>query len=82
MIKINPIKSMETKVGIYGSHWISVKERLPDDGVDVLITDGKNRDVSFCQPTYYDDSKEWFIRIYFGHFGKITHWQPLPEPPK
>jgi len=69
---------METK-------WISVKDRLPEDGVEVLITDGENIDVSFCELTYFGDDPnemEWFGRISPWHFGNITHWMPLPELPK
>ena len=65
-------------------NWISVKDELPEEGAEVLITDGTKVDVSFCQLTYGGDDpneKNWFNRIYFGYFGCVTHWQPLPEPP-
>ncbi len=60
--------------------WVSVEDRLPEDGMTVLTidTEGKN-EVCFYQ-------KEWegvfqqcggLIKIF-----NITHWQPLPKPPK
>ena len=50
--------------------WNPVTERLPDVGKDVLIyseTDG------VCLDYYGGDM--------FGYYD-VTHWMPLPEPPK
>ena len=70
--------------------WVSVSERLPDDGIPVLVTyigfnDGK---------LYSDGVAKWSIEEN-GYNGGwlweidgsettvgITHWKPLPEPPK
>lgn len=53
--------------------WISTKERLPKDGKRVLV----------YSPDYEDKLR---IRIFDGRFVKViagvTHWMPLPEPPK
>jgi hypothetical protein len=43
--------------------WISVKERLPEDGIEVLFYSPKT-EINCC-----------FV-------GDVTHWMPLPEPPK
>lgn len=55
------------------SPWISVKERLPLDGVQVLVTNGKdfrrsdhNKFGWTCDPLA----------------GFVTHWMPIPEVPK
>ena len=64
--------------------WISVKERLPDSQTDVLV-------VAFwheCwQPMigwHSDSGEKW--RVFTSHGerepGGVTHWMPLPEPPK
>ena len=55
--------------------WISVKDRMPEEGVDVLVyLNRKDADVDFVDREsgnffYYDE-------------GEVTHWRPLPEPPK
>lgn len=58
-------------------NWISVKDRLPDVGVIVLCVDVDGKQTV----AEYSD----FYRCFFsGQFmvKGITHWQPLPEPPK
>lgn len=65
--------------------WISVKDRLPeshDEKADCfLVTDG-----TFIWMAYYA-CKEWqFAECtdspYVIDWTDITHWMPLPEPPK
>lgn len=50
--------------------WIPVTERLPDVGIEVLIY---SEDDGVCVDYYGGDS--------FGYYN-VTHWMPLPEPPK
>lgn len=86
--------------------WISVKDRLPEELVPVIVVW-----VNRCPPSYYADIKDvpfsgtavfyggnWYWesptcvdmlseygRYEFGLVDKqvdITHWMPLPEPPK
>jgi hypothetical protein len=61
-----------------GNGWISVKDRMPEDGVEVLVygdiyLNRKGADVDFVDKSgnffYYDE-------------GEVTHWRPLPEPPE
>lgn len=72
------------------SEWISVKDKLPDkdDINDYLITDGKRCFVGF----YRHKVKAWdnftlgWVQEYYSDGSvediEITHWMPLPEPPK
>lgn len=75
MDKPNKINNME---------WISVKDRFPEEWVTVLITDGKNVGISSNQIDCITEenciSSEGY---YIGtSLQEITHWMPLPEPPK
>lgn len=54
--------------------WISVEERLPEPGVDVFAA---YRDRHINMGTAGDDWLEEDIED-----GNITHWMPLPEPPR
>lgn len=58
--------------------WISVKERLPEKGISVLCACRAN---IFCVMKW--DGIDWFenpTHVYMSGF--VTHWMPLPEPPK
>jgi hypothetical protein len=55
--------------------WIPVSERLPEDDRQVLACTKKGKAFS----AHYDHLwKSWSV----SHTVKITHWMPLPEPPK
>lgn len=78
--------------GYRKQEWISVDERLPTCGELVLVssmdliaekhgwfylaryTNLQNDGVRF-------DDKRWLAED-GGIFGRVTHWMPLPEPPK
>lgn len=75
-----------------GQDWISVKERLPEEGVRVLavkkLKDGR-RDLALatCIPEYkHHDyvTGEDIVEPYWvcGGNNNITHWRPLPEMPE
>lgn len=60
--------------------WISVKDRLPEDIINVLIYNPELEggvDVAF----YDINENEWCGLSSYRLIG-ITHWMPLPEPPK
>lgn len=60
--------------------WISVKDELPDFGERVIVTDGV-----FVGEAYLKSNRKW--TRYYGEdigelFGNMTHWLPMPVPPK
>ena len=62
--------------------WISVEERLPEDGVHVQLY---RPDIQFVG--WYKDREtygQWVINSPELHYMEPTptHWMPLPEPPK
>lgn len=61
--------------------WISVKDRLPEENSWVLCTDGKSQYKKIYERgIFYDD--EFFCYTPIGIIENVTHWMPLPEPPK
>lgn len=71
------------------AEWISVEERLPESEGDFLVwnKEQKRTEIRFFYrlPPNYPVESHPEIREYFGNFKdykRITHWMPLPEPPK
>ena len=71
--------------GVTVQEWISVEDRLPEYSNDgfadaVLVTDG------FVQHMAYFVGREWRFaesgEIKEPMWYRITHWMPLPNPPK
>ena len=57
------------------NEWISVKERLPRTFRSVLTTDGKRVTQTYRTS---NDGTRWAAWAP----NQVTHWMPLPAPPK
>ena len=66
------------------NQWISVEERLPENGRYIAYVKKEHhgvykRDVF---DLWYEDG-DWYLDAHSVLFrGHVTHWMPLPEPPK
>ncbi len=71
--------------------WVDVKERLPERDGDAVLCYVKNTSTEGV--TYVtgciQQRKFWFLQTcnigvhtFPNHYWKVTHWMPLPEPPK
>ena len=67
--------------GVTVQEWISVKDRLPEEKVDCIV---------HYKHAYCDNDDYWAIGMCFydgekfqiNPAYKVTHWMPMPEPPK
>ena len=67
--------------GVTVQEWISVTEMLPEEKVDCIV---------HYKHAYCDNDDYWAIGMCFydgekfqiGPAYKVTHWMPLPKPPK
>ena len=67
--------------GVTVQEWISVKDRLPEEKANCIV---------YYKHAYCDNDDYWAIGICFYDGEKfqmdlpykVTHWMPLPEPPK
>ncbi len=67
--------------GFRKQEWISIADRLPEESVDVLVVVKIGNRVSVDTDRIYGG--KWFNYGKLGHLqGYVTHWMPLPEPPK
>ena len=69
--------------------WVSVKDRLPEKGNDVLIyTFGKVYVGDYLHVKVRDCAVGWWTNTadvpkrYIKYQDKVTHWMPLPDIPK
>ena len=64
------------------SEWISVDKLLPNPGIDVLVY-SKAKGVTFSHRLWMHPATRPFAIEYVGEaMVRVTHWMPLPEPPK
>ena len=62
--------------GVTVQEWISVKDRLPEKDEIVIICTDKNFIYAgeLIGDTWFLDNDSWT--------ATVTHWMPLPQPPK
>ena len=80
---VDPIEAVADYLldsGVTVQEWVSVKDRLPEDICPVLVAlEGLN--IAFHG--FYQDEKWWKVGAGTRPFTqKVTHWMPLPQPPK
>ena len=65
--------------GVTVQEWISVKDGLPKDDSPVLVYKSRHSEAYGNMETAY----YWNQRRWMGCIGEtVTHWMPLPQPPK
>lgn len=57
--------------------WIPISERMPDEDEDVHVYRGKGHGII----TAYRSEGRWYSHQH-DILRDVTHWMPLPEPPK
>ncbi len=64
--------------------WIKCSDRLPEDRIDVLVYNGEACSVSSYLKEFYNKFgyHEWSHNEEQFNYNEVTHWMPLPQPPK
>ena len=62
--------------GVTVQEWIPVTERLPETMQPVIVC----REGGKVEQGYKDVGDWW--KVYGTHTKHVTHWMPLPKPPK
>ena len=67
--------------GVTVQEWVSVTERLPEKGEDVLVFNIRENWTGFA---WLRPDETWTALGFDFPFdlGEVTHWMPLPQPPK
>lgn len=58
------------------AQWISVKDRLPEETGNYIVWVGYGTNIY----SYFKPSNCWMTGVLVTKI--VTHWMPLPEPPK
>ncbi len=62
--------------------WISVKDRLPENREDVLVVAFWHERWNVQWGWYAPNGKVWHVGLMEKTDYPVSHWMPLPEPPK
>ena len=70
--------------GVTVQEWISVNDKLPNDREWVLVW---HTGYATPKKAKYKDAFAPFLPVFLidgdnGNKGDVTHWMPLPQPPK
>ena len=60
-------------------HWIPVSERLPEVNTRVLVWGKEHKEAVVA---VFNEDGIWAIAHGWGVVYGVTHWMPLPQPPK
>ncbi len=68
--------------GVTVQEWISVKDRLPEVGEYVICIAKRNPFSMFMPMVARIKKNGWVNPITEQYISEVTHWMPLPQPPK
>ena len=68
--------------GVTVPKWISVEDRFPEAGGYVVCIAKRNPFSRFMPMVARIEKNGWVNPITEGYISEVTHWMPLPEPPK
>lgn len=89
-VKYEDVKELEDKIAELESEWVSCEDRMPEKEDDYLIYPipkystgieyfNKYMDKGGHKPNTFESESEYGeVHVHFC----ITHWMPLPSPPK
>ena len=68
--------------GVTVQQWISVKDRLPDPFVSVMVQMPGEEPFPTVREGFISNDGIWQSAMFRREPGEVTHWQPMPQPPK
>ena len=68
--------------GVTVQEWISVKDMLPEAGGYVVCIAKRNPFSRFMPMVARIEKNGWVNPITEQYISEVTHWMPMPEPPK
>ena len=62
--------------------WISVDDRLPEPFVSVLVHMPGEEPCPTVREGFISNDGIWQSAMFRREPGEVTHWKPMPQPPK
>ena len=62
--------------------WISVNDRLPEPFVSVLVHMPGEEPCPTVREGFISNDGIWQSAMFRREPGEVTHWRPMPQPPK
>ena len=68
--------------GVTVQEWISVKDRLPEPFVSVLVQMPGEEPFPTVREGFISNDGIWQSAMFRREPGEVTHWKPMPQPQK
>ena len=68
--------------GVTVQEWVSVDDRLPEAGGYVVCIAKRNPFSRFMPMVARIEKNGWVNPITEQYISEVTHWMPIPQPPK
>lgn len=68
--------------GVTVQEWISVNDMLPEPFVSVLVQMPGEEPFPTVREGFISNDGIWQSAMFRREPGEVTHWQPMPQPPK
>ena len=68
--------------GVTVQEWISVDDRLPEPFVAVLVNMPGEEPCPTVHEGFISNDGIWQSAMFRREPGEVTHWKPMPQPPK
>ena len=79
---IQDLRRENAKLRARVQEWISVKDGLPEPYVSVLVNMPGEKPFRTVREGFISNDGIWQSAMIRREPGEVTHWKPLPQPPK
>ena len=79
---IQDLRRENAKLRARVQEWISVDDRLPEPYVSVLVYMPGEKPCPTVRRGFISNDGIWQSAMFRREPGEVTHWQPMPQPPK
>ena len=79
---IQDLRRENAKLRARVPQWISVDDRLPEPFVSVFVHMPGEEPCPTVREGFISNDGIWQSAMFRREPGEVTHWQPMPQPPK